>query len=79
MNIPFTVTDTAGNPRTESVTKTINDLLPLAGGAFAALGDMIISDNAGFGPIDSINAGGVTDPLGRTITYSATGLPSEMV
>ncbi|MBP9779760.1 hypothetical protein KBD33_04030, partial [Candidatus Gracilibacteria bacterium] len=44
VSIPFTVTDTAGNPRTESVSKIINDLAPVAGGAFAALGDMTVSD-----------------------------------
>jgi hypothetical protein len=45
-----------------------------AGSAFAGLGDMTVSDNLGNG-IDIINTGGVTDPLGRPIVYSATGLP----
>ncbi len=45
------------------------------GSAFAGLGNMTVSDNAGLGPITSISAGGVTDPKGRTMVYSATGLP----
>jgi hypothetical protein len=46
------------------------------GSAFAGLGDMTISDQAGFSPIIPIHAGGVTDPKGRTMVYSATGLPA---
>jgi uncharacterized protein YjdB len=77
VTIPITVTDAAGNSRTVNVSKTISDVAPVAGGAFASLGDMIVSDNAGFWPI-SVSAGGVTDPVWRTISYTATGLPSEL-
>lgn len=55
------------------------DVPPVAGGAFAALADMTISDFAGGLPIVPINAGGVTDPAGRGIVYSATGLPGALV
>lgn len=47
-----------------------------AGSAFANLADMSRGDDAGFFPITPVNAGGVTDPLGRAIVYSATGLPT---
>ncbi|MEQ1536901.1 MAG: DUF5018 domain-containing protein [Burkholderiaceae bacterium] len=60
---------------TPEPTPTPADPAPIAGGAFAALADMTVSDQAG-GQI-SINAGGVTDPLGRTIAYSVTGLPND--
>jgi Putative Ig domain len=53
------------------------DPAPVAGGAFAALADMTVSDNSGAFAI-TINAGGVTDTLGRTIVYSATGLPAGL-
>jgi len=45
------------------------------GSAFAGLVDMSREDFAGALPIISIAAGGVTDPKGRTMVYSATGLP----
>lgn len=51
------------------------DPAPIVGGAFAALANMTVSDASG-NPILPINAGGVTDPLGRTIIYSVTGLPA---
>ena len=35
------------------------------------------SDYGGAIPIDPINAGGVVDPLGRTVAYSAQGLPNR--
>jgi hypothetical protein len=54
------------------------DGYPVAGGAFAALADMTISDQIGVVPIVPINAGGVTDPAGRGIVYSATGLPGML-
>ena len=59
------------------------DPAPVAGGAFAALTNMTVSDNSGnpgIGGVPSIiiNAGGVTDTLGRTIIYSATGLPKGL-
>ncbi|MDD2693681.1 MAG: hypothetical protein PHY14_02005 [Candidatus Gracilibacteria bacterium] len=71
-----------GATNTLTVKKTVKqsfttlDVAPVASGAFASLADMTVSDNAGFGLI-TINAGGVTDPLGRTITYSANGLPND--
>lgn len=49
-----------------------------AGSAFAGLGDMTISDNLGMALVETINAGGVVDPLGRAIRYSATGLPAGL-
>jgi Domain of unknown function (DUF5011)/Putative Ig domain len=80
--ITYTATDAAGN--VSSMTRTVNvvaaaDPAPIAGGAFAALADMTIGDNGGLPIIPTINAGGVTDPLGRTIVYTATGLPTGFV
>ena len=54
-----------------------------AGSAFAGLADMTVSDEGGFplangAPSIVINAGGVVDPLGRAIRYSATGLPAGL-
>jgi Domain of unknown function (DUF5011)/Putative Ig domain len=77
--VTYTATDAAGN--VSSVTRTVNvvaaaDPAPVAGGAFAALADVTVSDELGSAPI-TINAGGVTDTLGRTITYSASGLPND--
>ncbi len=46
------------------------------GSAFAGLGNMTISDNGGMPIVPTIPAGGVTDPKGRTMVYSATGLPA---
>lgn len=56
----------------------INDPMPVAppGSPFANLGNMTVSDNGWFAPI-TINAGWVTDPLNRTIVYSALGLPND--
>jgi hypothetical protein len=45
------------------------------GSAFAGLGNLTVSDNGGNGLIP-IPAAGVTDPEGRTMVYSATGLPA---
>ena len=77
--ITYTATDAAGN--VSSMTRTVNvvaaaDPAPIAGGTFAALADMTVSDQAGAGII-TINAGGVTDTLGRVIVYSASGLPND--
>ena len=77
--ITYTATDAAGN--VSSMTRTVNvvaaaDPAPIAGGAFAALADMTVSDEAGSFVI-TINAGGVTDTLGRVIVYSASGLPND--
>ncbi len=48
VNIPLTVTDSAtpANSRTVNINKTINDVAPVAGGAFASLTDMTLSDNS---------------------------------
>ena len=48
-----------------------------ADSAFAGLGDMTVSDELGGSDI-VINAGGVVDPSGRAIRYSATGLPAGL-
>jgi hypothetical protein len=71
------VSDTAGNTLAVSNVKAvIADVAPVApaGSAFANLADMTVSDYSGFWLIQ-IASGGVIDPLGRTIQYSATGLP----
>ncbi len=64
-----------------SVQVRVADPAPVAaaGSAFAGLGDMTVSDEYGAIPITTINTGGVTDPLGRQIVYSATGLPVGLV
>lgn len=58
----------------------VADPAPIApvGSAFAGLGDMTVSDEAG-ALIRIVNTGGVTDPLGRQVVYSATGLPVGLV
>ena len=75
------VVDAAGNVGVTGTRANNCDVLPVAplGSGFAALADMIISDNGGVAPIPPINAGGVTDALGRTISYTATGLPVSQV
>jgi Putative Ig domain len=77
VKLQTTVADASHNAATVNVTETVGDIAPIAGGAFASLADMTISDQAG-GPIIPVNAGGVTDSLGRTIIYSATGLPTGL-
>ena len=70
----------AGGGVTITVTRANTcDVFPVApaGSGFALLADMTISDLGGGGSL-TVNAGGVTDPLGRTITYSATGLPNDV-
>jgi Domain of unknown function (DUF5011)/Putative Ig domain len=84
--ITYTASDAAGN--VSSMTRTVNvvvaaDPAPIAGGAFVALTDMTVGDYGGNpliggAPSIVINAGGVTDPLGRTIVYVATGLPAGL-
>ncbi len=49
----------------------VSDPMPTGSG----LPDVTVSDMSGAIPITPVNAGGVTDTLSRTITYSATGLP----
>lgn len=46
VTIPVTVSDTASpaNSGVVNITKTINDVPPVAGGAFASLGDMTVGD-----------------------------------
>lgn len=78
VSIPITISDAAGNTSTVNISVTVNDVLPIAAGAFAGLGDMTVSDASG-NFLLAINAGGVTDPLGRSITYSATGLPPREI
>lgn len=48
VTIPLTVTDNASpaNSRTVNINKIINDVAPVAGGAFASLADMTVSDAA---------------------------------
>lgn len=60
-----------------AVAIVVADPAPIAGGAFASLADMTISDASG-DLINPIYVGGVTDPLGRTIVYSATDLPAGL-
>ena len=72
--LSIVATDKKGASASMIVSLEIVDPAPIAGGAFAALTDMTVSDNGG-SPQTPINAGGVTDILGRTIIYSATGLP----
>lgn len=50
----YTVKD-AGTPVAKTATITINDVAPVAGGAFASLGNMTVSDQAGAGTI-TVNA-----------------------
>ena len=72
------VVDAAGNVGVTGTRANNCDVLPVApaGSGFAALADMTRSDNYGAAPI-TINAGGVVDPLGRVVTYAASGLPSD--
>ena len=65
---------------TLSVQVQVADAAPVAaaGSAFAGLGDMTVSDFSGAFAI-TVNTGGVNDPLGRQIIYSATGLPVGLV
>ena len=68
-------TDVAGNVGTATRTVTVNaapDPMPTG----AALANVTVGDDAG-GPI-SFATGGATDPLGRVITYTATGLPAGL-
>ena len=75
--IIIVATDKKGASATMTVSLEVVDPAPVAGGAFAALADMTVSDQAGAGTI-TINTGGVTDTLGRTIAYSASGLPNDV-
>ena len=70
-------TDKSRASASTTVSLEVVDPAPVAGGAFAALADMTVSDQAGAGTI-TINTGGVTDTLGRTIAYSASGLPNDV-
>jgi len=79
--LKLTATDKAGNIGSDTISVTIAaaDPAPIApaGSAFAGLGDMTVSDELGGSDI-VINAGGVVDPSGRAIRYSATGLPAGL-
>ena len=85
--LKLTATDKAGNIGSDTISVTIVAADPAptapAGSAFAGLGDMTVSDYYGGNRPDGtpgiqINAGGVVDPLGRAIRYSATGLPAGL-
>lgn len=88
VTIPVTVSDTASpaNSGTVNVMKTVNDVAPVApaGSAFANLANMTVGDFGGNpaiggGPSIIIPAGGVTDLLGRSISYSVVEpLPSGL-
>lgn len=73
------VVDAAGNVGITGTRANNCDVLPVApaGSGFALLGNLGRSDYGGAIPIDPINAGGVVDPLGRTVAYSAQGLPNR--
>ena len=72
------VVDGAGNVGITGTRANNCDVLPVApaGSGFAKLADIIVSDNGGFAP-NTVAAGGVVDPLNRTITYTASGLPND--
>ena len=70
-------TDVAGNTGSATRTVLVNaapDPMPTG----PALANVTTGDWAGGSPITPINAGGATDPLGRAITYTATGLPAGL-
>jgi hypothetical protein len=46
LKLQSTVADVAGNRTPVNVTETVNDVAPVAGGAFASLTDMTVSDNS---------------------------------
>lgn len=70
--IRVTARDSSGNESNDTITVNVVDPMPTG----PALGDVERGDRGGFAPIlPTINAGWVTDSLGRTIRYSATGLP----
>lgn len=75
----YTATDAKWNRSTKNRTVIVAaaDPAPVTGGAFEALADMTVSDELWGAPI-IINAGGVTDTLGRKIVYSATGFPAGL-
>ena len=53
------------------------DLVVPTGSGWALLPEVLeIGDNVGMPIVPSINAGGLTDPKGRTILYQASGLPA---
>lgn len=90
--LKLTAVDKAGNIGSDTISVTIAAADPAptapAGSAFAGLADMTVSDRGGDLPIGvltgpdagktQINAGGVIDPSGRAIRYSATGLPAGL-
>lgn len=78
VQLPVTFKDASNNPGSATLTITINDVPLTPAGAFAALQDMTVSDMGGGYSIDPINAGGVTDALGRDVTYTVTGLPTGL-
>ena len=73
------VVDAAGNVGVTGTRANNCDVLPVApvGSGFANLVDITVSDNTGNG-IVPFSAGGVVDPIGRVVTYSASGLPNDV-
>ena len=45
LKLQFTVADVCQNSANINITETVNDVPPVAGGAFASLADMTVSDN----------------------------------
>ena len=71
------VVDAAGSVGITGTRANNCDVLPVApaGSGFASLANITTGDKTGALPINVISAGGVVDPLGRSISYSAVGLP----
>lgn len=72
------VVDAAGNVGVTGTRANNCDVLPVApvGSGFAGLTNLSINDDGGKS-IPTINAGGVIDPLGRAISYSAANLLTQ--
>ncbi|MBX9809529.1 Ig domain-containing protein [Candidatus Gracilibacteria bacterium] len=68
------LTNTKSTEVSQNVAEIMGDPMPFA----PLLSDVILDDFLGISPISPIHTGNVTDPLGRTITYTATGLPSGL-
>lgn len=69
--LTYRKSDAAGNTGANTRTVVVADPMPTG----AVLADVTVGDNTGTLPIAPINAGGATDSLGRTITYTVSGLP----
>lgn len=66
------LTNTKSTEVSQNVAEIMWDPMPFA----PLLSDVILDDFLGISPISPIHTWNVTDPLWRTITYTATGLPS---